>query len=456
MNLMQAMRVIPGECIAFTGAGGKTTALFTLAQELKGPVLVTTTTHFGLDQLSLADQNLQVSIATDITEVINNFSDGILLLWGQKDEQEKVSGIPERKLEEVYLASREREITLLIEADGSRQLPLKAPASHEPAIPPFVDRVVVIAGLSALGKPLNENWVHRIDHFSDISGSDYGELITQSMIVNVLKHPNGGLKGIPQNARRIVLLNHAEDPNIQAKGSRIANQLTEIYDSVIVASLLLLDESKNAIKEDHRIGEGRIFAIHEQITAVILAAGKSERMGRTKQLLPWKGKPLLWHVVQAAIGVGIKDVIIVIGADGEKIRNSIPDLRVRYVNNPDWELGQSTSLKAGLAALHPRSGGVIFMLADQPQVSPTLVRSMIEKHATTLAPIIAPLVDGQRGNPVLFDQITFDDLMKVQGDKGGRELFSRYPVEWMDWHDASALIDIDTGADYQRLLDGEY
>ena len=96
------------------------------------------------------------------------------------------------------------------------------------------------------------------------------------------------------------------------------------------------------------------------------------------------------------------------------------------------------------------------MLADQPQVSATLVRSLIEKHATTLAPIIAPMVDGKRGNPVLFDQITYDDLLVVQGDQGGREIFSRFTVEWVEWHDASALTDVDTESDYQRLLDGDY
>lgn len=456
MNLIQAMRVVPGECIAFTGAGGKTTALFTLARNINAPVLVTTTTHFGLDQLSMADKILQVDTSTDLNEVFENLNEGILLLKGQSEENEKVFGIPENKLQELFRASRDLNFTLLIEADGSRQLPMKAPASHEPVIPQFVDRVVVVAGLSGLGKPLNENWVHRTDRFTKISGLAYGELITQAALIDVLKNRKGGLKGIPQNAKRTVLLNQADDSNLQAQGNRIAVHLNEVYDAVIVASLSSTEEALKSFPKEQSLRKENVFAVHEPIAAVILAAGKARRMGRAKQLLPWRGKPLLWHVAQAVIGEGIKEILVVVGAHGEKIRKSLQDPSIRFIDNPDWQAGQSTSLKAGLSALQARTAGVIFLLADQPQISSTLVRSLIEKHATTLAPIIAPLVDGRRGNPVLFDRITFEDLMKVQGDQGGREIFSRYPVEWVEWHDASALIDIDTEADYQRLLNGDY
>ena len=94
----------------------------------------------------------------------------------------------------------------------------------------------------------------------------------------------------------------------------------------------------------------------------------------------------------------------------------------------------------------------MFLLADQPRVPMRLLRTLIEVHAGTMAPIIAPLIDGQRGNPVLFDRVTFSELLQVSGDTGGRQLFSRYPVAWVDWHDPAVLLDIDTEEDYQRLL----
>jgi molybdenum cofactor cytidylyltransferase len=74
-------------------------------------------------------------------------------------------------------------------------------------------------------------------------------------------------------------------------------------------------------------------------------------------------------------------------------------------------------------------------------------------HCGSLAPIIAPLVSGQRSNPVLFDRDTFGDLLALEGDQGGRALFSRYPVQWLPWHDVNLLLDIDTPEDYQRLTE---
>jgi molybdenum cofactor cytidylyltransferase len=105
-----------------------------------------------------------------------------------------------------------------------------------------------------------------------------------------------------------------------------------------------------------------------------------------------------------------------------------------------------------LNALPANTGSVVFLLADQPQIPPDLVRALIEKHTRTLAPVIAPRVEGQRGNPVLFDRSTFPDLLALKGDTGGRAIFSRYPIEWIDWDDHNLLLDVDSEADYERLL----
>jgi molybdenum cofactor cytidylyltransferase len=77
---------------------------------------------------------------------------------------------------------------------------------------------------------------------------------------------------------------------------------------------------------------------------------------------------------------------------------------------------------------------------------------MVEAHQSSLSPIIAPQIDGQRGNPVLFDADTFPELLAIEGDVGGRVLFSHHPVEWVLWHDSRVLIDIDSPEDYQIFL----
>jgi molybdenum cofactor cytidylyltransferase len=95
------------------------------------------------------------------------------------------------------------------------------------------------------------------------------------------------------------------------------------------------------------------------------------------------------------------------------------------------------------------------LLVDQPQIPADLLRALVDTHASSLAPIVAPMVDGRRGNPVLFDRVTFPDFAGIEGDVGGRAVFSKHPVAWLPWLDASAALDVDTPADYQRLLNYE-
>ena len=126
------------------------------------------------------------------------------------------------------LGREEAEVIWAIEADGSRQKPLKAPAEHEPAIPGFVKHFVQVVGLTGLGKPLNEEYVHRPEIFVRLSELEFGETVTSEALVRVLTHPDGGLKNIPENARRIVLLNQADTPELQSQADSITKRLLPI------------------------------------------------------------------------------------------------------------------------------------------------------------------------------------------------------------------------------------
>jgi len=144
-------------------------------------------------------------------------------------------------------------------------------------------------------------------------------------------------------------------------------------------------------------------------------------------------------------------VVIVAGVHTPEIRAAVADLPVMVIHNPDWEAGQSTSVRCGLRALPDTIGAAIFLLADQPQIPIELVRALSDQHAQALSPIVAPLIDDRRGNPVLFDRLTFDDLMSLSGDVGGRAAFAKHPITYVPWHDANLLLDVDTPEDYQRL-----
>jgi molybdenum cofactor cytidylyltransferase len=449
MKLSDALRVQPGECISFSGSGGKTSALVALAQELENPVIATTTTHFSKEQIGFADRIIYSSDVQNSEEFVESAATGVTLLLGEDGNNNRVSGPPPDQLNDFYQHARSRGINLLVEADGSRQRALKAPAAHEPAIPPFTDQAVVVAGLSGLGKPLISKFVHRIDEYRKISGLVEGDEITQDAIYRVLTGENGGLKGIPEKARRICLLNQADDVNLQAKAKRLANSLKTSYDSVVVTSFL---RNQNFTHKHTPIDGYIVYGVHEPITGIVLAAGGSERMGRPKQLLSWKGSSLIQYIVSTVINAGMDHTLVVLGAFEDRVREEINNLPVEIVVNPQWEAGQSTSVQAGISAVPENSGSVIIFLVDQPHLSKTLIRSLVERHAETLSPIIAPIVAGQRGNPVLFDRSTFDKFLAIHGDAGGRQIFSQYQVSWITWHDEAILFDIDTDEDYCRLL----
>lgn len=437
LSLAHALRMLPSICVAFSGAGGKTTAMFRLAEELHSDVIVTATTHLGDWQAKLADKH----ILTD-DEALNEGAmdfQGVLLITGNT-HGDRLQPISASLLHQLRQHCRSHSIPLLIEADGSRQKPLKGWADHEPPIPEFVDMVVHMAGVSGFGKPLTGEHVHRPKIFSRLSGLSEGESISTQAVVRVLTDSQGGLKNIPENAKKVVFLNQADTAGLQSIAHGMTVPLLSKYHSVVVGSLL----------------NEKIYAVHEPVAGIILAAGGSTRYGKPKQLLDWKGQAFVRAVAQAALQAGLSPVIVVTGANADQIEASINDLNISYVRNEAWRDGQGSSIKAGVQALASTYvGGVIFLLADQPQVTTAVIRALVEKHAEGLYPVVAPMVIDRRGNPVLFDRVTFPDLETIQGDTGGRAIFHKHRVEYLPWHDDGLLLDVDTPEHYQRLISNQ-
>lgn len=474
--LRKALRVGPTPCTAFTGAGGKTTALFQLARQLPAPVIVTATAHLGVWQIPFADNHVIAQTPAPLEELEHGLQ-GVTLVTGHI-EQDRTAPISNDLLNWLHQVCGYHAMPLLIEADGARQKPLKAWADHEPPIPSFAAQVIQVAGLTGLGKFLNEENVHRAGLFSKLSGLNIGERITSEDLVRVLLHSEGGLKNIPAAARRIALLNQATTPELQAIAHGLAHRLSAAYDSVIVSSLR----------------EEEIYAVHERIAGIILAAGASTRFGEPKQTLDWHGQPFVRAVARKALDAGLSPVVVVTGAYAEQVIEAIKGLEVETVRNDEWKSGQGSSIKVGVLSLiqPPRSlpsrsilkgqirqgiplidnedsnfgfgggarraegvGGAVFLLADQPHITASVIRALVEKHAEGLYPIVAPMVMDRRANPVLFDRVTFSDLLTLQGDVGGRAIFHKHRVEYLPWHDDRLLLDVDTPEQYQRLISDE-
>lgn len=461
MQLFDALRLTPAARPALVGAGGKTTSLFQLARQAlaagQPAAWVSASTHLAVEQAALADRQVVLTSPDDLAGIDPSGLPGLTLFSGPAVENGRLAGLPLALLDELEAVARARGIFMAVEADGSRRLPLKAPASHEPVLPTWANPVIVTAGLSGLGAPLDDEHVHRAERFGRLAGLAAGALVTPEALAAALAHPQGGLKDIPASARRVALLNQADAPALQAAAQAIAARLLPAYHAVLIAALRppLTPGPSPLPGEEGKEGQGAggVLAVHEPIAGVILAAGRASRMGRTKQVLPWRGQPLVRHAAQIALAGGLWPVVVVTGFAAPEVAQAVDGLAVQVVHNPDWEAGQSASLRAGLLALPAHTGGVVFLLADQPHTPPALVRALVEAHAATLPPLVAPLIGGQRANPVLFDQRTFPDLLALQGDAGGRALFARYRPVWLPWLDEQAAQDVDTPEDYQRLLD---
>jgi molybdenum cofactor cytidylyltransferase len=435
ISLTKAFRLGPAPQVAFVGAGGKTSAIFTLAREYKA-ALVTTSTHLSVTQAHSGDAHIEIDFVADIEALGPTNLNGVVVFSGTA-ANDRVAGLNAEQLAALSAFARRHQLPLLIEADGARERSLKAPAAHEPAIPPFVDTVIVVAGLGALGKPLDPAYIHRSEVFAELAGLAPGAPVDAGAVTRVLLHPNGGLKNIPTGARKLVLLNQADTPEFASAAKTLADELLPAFDAVIVSAL------KQATAAS---------AVYERTAGILLAAGGSQRLGSAKQLLDWKGKPFVRQVAETALAAGLDPLIVVTGSNPEDVEASITGLNVQVVRNRDWQSGQSSSVKAGLAALPQSVGSALFLVVDQPQLPIALVEALLAEHTATLAPIVAPLVDGQRSNPVLFDRATFADFAALEGDVGGRAIFAKHQVTWLPWLDASLSIDVDFPEDYDRLL----
>ena len=435
MDLVKAFRLTNKTKAAIVGSGGKTTMMFQLARDFESRVILTTTTHLALDQLKQADQHITLIDLADLPSIEEELVGDILLFTGPEDETNRVKGTDQEILVQLATLADRWECPLLIEADGARQLPIKAPADHEPPIPEFVDTVIVMAGLSGLGKPLNEKWVHRPEIFSDLVGIPLGSEVTSQHLASALTSPRGGLKNIPAAARKLLLINQLDCfPNWRTFHDHLPSFLNH-YHAVGFAVL-----------EDQMLLE-----LHEPIAGVILAAGGSTRFGTTKQLLDWKGKPLVAHAAETALAGGLSPVLVVTGADHSRVTRSLENLPVKCVHNPDWEQGQSSSVRTGIESLPRNVGAVIFLLVDQPFIPPELIQRLVKAHAVKRAPIIHPQVNNERANPVLFDRDVFQELSSLEGDTGGRVLFNSFPARVVLWENDLIRKDIDTPEDLEKL-----
>jgi molybdenum cofactor cytidylyltransferase len=202
------------------------------------------------------------------------------------------------------------------------------------------------------------------------------------------------------------------------------------------------------------------------IPALVLAAGKSSRMGRTKALLPLgsSGETFLGRVIRVLREGGAEAVVVVIGGDAAAVRASLPrdDVHVSSVENPRYEEGQLSSLLVGIAAVEQRHDdieAVMVTLVDLPLISAVTVRAVREAFvAHPDAPLVRPRRGDRRGHPVIFNRSIFGELRRADPSRGAKPVVHAHAAEEVsvDVDDDGAFIDIDTPEDYERFIGSRF
>lgn len=453
MRLMDALPVGTGEIVALVGGGGKSTALALLGLEMAANgwrrILLTTTTQFYQPQ-GLAD-TAELVLSHDLEEALTGLREvyqrkPVAILASCINVQGKLQGIPP-----VWIAALKEALDLeaiVIEADGAAGKPFKAPRSYEPVIPPGTTLLVPVCGLDILGKPLHEDYVHRVEQVMALTGLKPGEIIQAEHVARVLANKAGLLKGRPETARVTALLNKVDqDPGLTG-GRILGRQMLQLgLPRVVLAQLQVVPPVSQVLSM------GRV-------TAVILAAGEGRRMGFPKQLLQVGSKTMLEMTVERALGSWVDEVIVVLGHQEMEVRrylksrfgNELELGKLKLASNSDYRQGQSTSLRVGIRAATLPVEAWIFLLGDQPLVGPELINSLIAAYWRSHAPLVYPRHQGRRGNPVLFATSLVPEILGLEGDRGARRVVYRHLHHGLAVEAGiEAILDVDTWDDFNAL-----
>ncbi|MBN1451983.1 MAG: nucleotidyltransferase family protein [Anaerolineales bacterium] len=188
------------------------------------------------------------------------------------------------------------------------------------------------------------------------------------------------------------------------------------------------------------------------ITALILAAGQSKRMGRPKMLLPWGKTTVLGQVIEVFKAAGIEDILVVTGGAREQVDTLIGN-SARTVFNPNFAEGEMlSSLQVGLAEVRSEVEALLVGLGDQPQVQERSVRLVVEEYATSGSPLIVPSFQMRRGHPWLVARPYWDEILRMSPPETPRDFLNRHTSEirYVEVNDPGILKDLDTPEDYLK------
>jgi molybdenum cofactor cytidylyltransferase len=440
MTAGDVFKIQKGDMVSFVGAGGKTSLISFIALELhrEFSVAVTTTTKvFPFDLGSF--ENFFGTVDDYISANRNRNNAKIPAFFGGHDSEGKC--LPPSNEELARLAGTFD--VVLIEADGARGNSLKRPRANEPAVPWFSKKVVWVAGADVLGRKFSDELVFKPETF-DAVGLRREDKIDFYNLRSALYAKGGYLDKLADQEIYLMINKVDSAPDFDRDSARLLWH--QRLSGLILSGL---DEGRRYFEE--------ITNREIPVTAVILAAGLSERFGSQKLLSDYKGSLLVCHAVKAALEGRSEKLLAVIPDNSPALRSVIESCGpVEIVVNPNARLGISSSIKAGLE--HHANGtgnppAMMLMLADMPDVNSDLINEVLSAFHNSSAPICAPYEDGRFGHPVVFHSVMFKEISEISGDTGCREILRRDPemVKLVSPSQPGTQKDIDSPADLERI-----
>lgn len=190
------------------------------------------------------------------------------------------------------------------------------------------------------------------------------------------------------------------------------------------------------------------------LSAILLAAGQSKRMGRIKQLMPFGQSTILGETINNLLSSAISEVILVLGYKAEEVMKTIVAQPTKLVINPYYRQGMSTSVIAGLNQIDTRARAIMLALGDQPLIGSQTINRLIKEFSSHGKGIAIPTYRRRRGHPIIFAIKYKEELLKLKGDVGGRQIIKDHPDDVLEVAVASesVIADFDTYNDYQAYI----
>ena len=424
--------------IAVAGSGGKTSTVLRIASEARDAglrVAVSCTTKMRPTEILPRSRTILSLDPKELAEGMDESFDAgqTPFLFAGTTGDGKRAGLPPEVIDEIAPHAD----LMVIEADGAKGLPLKFPAEHEPVVPSSSTMLLVVAGASAIGKRAGPETVFRLELARGLV--EQGTELTPAAIVPLLHADNGYLRFARPGLNIAFLVNQADAADPEAVES-LCYLLGHGHVCTVAAG------STSAASSPLRIFDNK----RGTVAAVVLAAGESKRYGSNKLVADHRGRPLVSHAVDAAIGSEADSVFVVTGHESQAVRAAIgekPD--VNFVLNEEFRSGMASSLKAGVRAAHGFDS-VMVIPGDMPRLTVTIADAVIRAWRECSAPLCNAVANGRRAHPVLFRRELFSELLGISGDEGGRSVVARHAnrAATVALEDDSSQADVDRREDH--------